>query len=74
MHLSLRPKIDIIRCEAHAYDVLVFNESWLKQQESNDSIRIDGFAPPHRTDRHDCPGGGVAMYARDFLHASAGQT
>ena len=77
MHLniqSLLPKIDVIRCEAHAYDVLVFTESWLKPQIPNDSILIDSFAPPHRTDRHDRPGGGVAMYVRDFLHASAGQT
>ena len=52
MHLnikSLLPKIDIIRCEAHAYDVLVFTESWLKPQISNDSILIDSYAPPHRT-------------------------
>ena len=70
MHLniqSLLPKIDIIRCEAHAYDVLVFTESWLKPQIPNDSILIDSFAPPHRTDRHDRPGGGVAMYVRDFF-------
>ena len=70
MHLniqSLLPKIDITRCEAHAYDVLVFTESWLKPQVSNDSIPIDGFAPPHRTDRYDRPGGGVAMYVRDFF-------
>ena len=64
---SLLPKIDIIRCEAHAYDVLVFTESWLKPQVSNDSIMIDGCAPPHRTDRHGRPVGGVAMYLCDFF-------
>ena len=70
MHLiiqSLQPKIDFIRCEAHAYDILVFTESWLKPQVSNDSIRIDSFAPLHTMDRHGRPGGGVAMYVRDFF-------
>ena len=38
-----------------------------------DQIRL-AFAPSHRTDRQDRPGGGIAMYVRDFLHASAGQT
>ena len=64
---SLLPKIDIIRCEGHAYDVLVFTENWLKPQVSNNSIHIDSFTPPHRTDRHDGPGVGVAMYVCDFF-------
>ena len=77
MHLniqSLLPKIDIIRCEAHAYHVIVFTESWLKPQVSNDSIRIDSFMLSHRMDRHDRPGGGLLCTYRTFLHASAGQT
>lgn len=68
MHLniqSLLPKIDIIRCEAQAYDVLVFSESWLKPEISNDSILIENFSPPHRTDRCNRPGGGVIIFVRD---------
>ena len=35
---------------------------------SNDSRMIDSCAPPHRTDRHGRPGGGVAdFYLRDFF-------
>ena len=35
-----------------------------------DQIRL-AFAPPHRTDRHDRPSGGVAMYIRDFFYMQA---
>ena len=64
---SLAPKIDIIRSEAEAYDLLVFSESWLTSNISNSDIHIDGFLPPFRRDRQGRPGGGVAVYARDTL-------
>ena len=41
MHLNIQsivPKLDLIKCEADAYDVLVFSESWLHPQVKNDSI------------------------------------
>ena len=35
---SLVPKIDIVRSEADAYDILVFSESWLNPNISNDNL------------------------------------
>ena len=62
---SILPKLDLIKCEAEAYDVLVFSESWLKPEVKNDSLGIENFLPPFRTDRCDRPGGGVVVYVRD---------
>lgn len=70
MHLNIQsiiPKIDIIRCEAQSYSILVFSESWLKPEIKDDSILIENFQPPFRTDRLDRPGGGVVIYVRDSL-------
>lgn len=68
MHLNIQsivPKLDLIKCEADAYDVLVFSESWLHPQVKNDSICLENFWPPFRTDRNDRPGGGVIVYVRE---------
>ena len=68
MHLniqSLLPKIDIIKCEEHAYDILVYSESWLKPEIKNDDISLQSFMPPYRTDRLERTGGGVVIYVRD---------
>ena len=62
---SLLPKIDLIRCEAHAYGILVYSESWLKPEIKNDDISLQSFMPPYRTDRLERPGGGVVIYVRD---------
>ena len=38
MHLNIQsilPKLDLIKCESLAYDVLVFSESWLKPATAN---------------------------------------
>ena len=59
--------MDIIKTETDSYDVLVFSESWLKQNIHNDSISIDNFMPPFRADKSDCPGGGVIAYVLDTL-------
>ncbi|MEW8545561.1 MAG: reverse transcriptase family protein [Candidatus Thiodiazotropha sp.] len=64
---SLLPKMDILRGEAEAYDILVFSETWLKPVINNDSILIENFSPPFRKDRSDRTGGGVAIYVRDTL-------
>lgn len=64
---SILPKIDLVRCEASAYDVLIFSESWLKADVKDESISIVNFLPPFRTDRADRPGGGVVVYVRDTL-------
>ena len=62
---SILPKLDLIECEAEAHDVLVFSESWLKPEVKNDSLGIENFLPPFRTDRCYRPGGGVVVYVRD---------
>ncbi|MEW8544645.1 MAG: hypothetical protein AB2693_14035, partial [Candidatus Thiodiazotropha sp.] len=62
---SILPKLDLIKAEADAYDVLVFSESWLKPDILNDSISIANFMPPFRKDRCDRMGGGVIIYVRD---------
>lgn len=68
LHLNIQsivPKLDLIKCEADAYDVLVFSESWLKPEVKNDTIFLENFLPPFRNDRCDRPGGGVVVYVRD---------
>ena len=47
------------------YDILVCSESWLKPEIKDDSILIENFLPPQRTDRLGRPGGGVVIYAKD---------
>ena len=64
---SLLPKIDLLRGEAEAYDILVFSEMWLKPVIGNDTILIENFLPPFRKDRSDRIGGGVAIYVRETL-------
>ncbi|MCG8113671.1 MAG: reverse transcriptase domain-containing protein [Candidatus Thiodiazotropha taylori] len=64
---SLTPKLDILRSESEAYDVLVFSESWLTPLIDNSDIHVEHFMPPFRTDRRGRPGGGVAIYVRDTL-------
>ena len=48
---SLFPRIDLIRGETIAHDILIFTESWLKPTINGDSTHIDNFLPPFRTDR-----------------------
>ncbi|MCG7868140.1 MAG: endonuclease/exonuclease/phosphatase family protein [Candidatus Thiodiazotropha taylori] len=64
---SILPKIDLIRCEADAYDILVFSESWLKPEITDGQINIENFKPPFRNDRSGRIGGGVAIFVRDTI-------
>ena len=41
---SIAPKMDIIRSEADAYNVLIFTESWLKPDISDTTIHIENFS------------------------------
>ena len=66
-YLILVPKIDIVRSEADADDILVFSESWLNTNISNDKLHIENFIPPLRTDRVDRISGGVVMYVRNCI-------
>ena len=56
--------MDLIKCEAQAYDIFVCSESWLKPEIKDDSILIENFLQPQRTDRLGRPGGGVVIYAK----------
>lgn len=72
MHLniqSLKPKIDLLAIEAQPYDILVFTETWLSSSTTNDELHIPNFNPPFRLDRINRPGGGVAIYTRNTIHA-----
>ena len=47
-----------------SYDILVFTETWLSPQISNDDILITNFNRPYRKDRLGRQGGGVAIYTQ----------
>ena len=64
---SIFPKIDLIRCEADAYDIFVFSESWLKPEITDEQIYIENFKPPFRNDKTGRIGGGVAIFVRDTI-------
>ena len=62
LYCTLIPKIDIFRCGAQTYDVLVLSERWLKPQISNNSILINIL---HHIIA--LTGGGIIMYVQDIL-------
>ena len=64
---SIVPKLDMIKAEADLYDILIFSESWLKPETSDESLLVEYFQAPFRNDRCDRPGGGVIVYVRDSL-------
>ena len=64
---SIAAKMDLIRGEADAYDVLIISECWLKPTVPNDTIHIENYLVPFRTDRPDRPGGGVVAYVRETI-------
>ena len=73
MHLniqSLRPKIDLLQAEMQVYDILIFTETWLSPNITDDEISIPNFQKPLRLDRANRVGGGVAIYIRDNLFAT----
>ncbi|MES9882168.1 MAG: endonuclease/exonuclease/phosphatase family protein [Sedimenticola sp.] len=67
---SLKPKLDLLAIESQPYDVLIFTETWLSTDTSNDDLLIPNFNPPLRKDRQGRLGGGVAIYIREGLHAT----
>ena len=48
--------------------MLVFSERWLKPDIKNDSVSLNNFHHPFRTDRSDRPGGGVVIYVQDSIY------
>ena len=65
----LKPKLDILTVVAQPYGLLVFTETWLSSNVSDEDVEIPNFKKPFRYDRNDRLGGGVAIYVRDTLHA-----
>ena len=66
---SLKPKLDILTVDTQSFDVLVFTETWLSSNVSDEDVDIPKIKKPFRFDRNDRIGGGVAIYVRDTLHA-----
>ncbi len=64
---SLVPKLEILEEEIQFYDVAVLTETWLNHKIQDSLITIPNFSKPHRLDRQDRIGGGVAIYVRDSL-------
>ena len=64
---SIVPKIDMIRSEANANDVLIFTESWLKPDISDITVHIENFSQRFRNDRRSRLGGGVLAYVRETI-------
>ena len=48
-------------------DILTLSETWLDNTFPSELLSIEGFGIPIRKDRKVGPGGGVAIYARDWL-------
>ena len=66
---SLKPKLDILTVDTQSFDVLVFTETWLSSNVSDEDVEIPKNKKPFRFDRNDRIGGGVAIYVRDTMHA-----
>ena len=65
LHLNIQsilPKMDLLEAEVQNYDILVFTETWLSPQISNDDLLLENFDPSYRQDRHARVGGDVAIY------------
>ena len=66
---SLLPKLEILEAEMQQYDKLVFTESWISPNISNEDIKITNFNAPYRNDRVERLAGGVAIYVKDGLQS-----
>lgn len=64
---SLKPKLDVLEQEVQPYDVVILTETWLNNTVQNSSLVMQNFAEPHRLDRPDRIGGGVAVYVHESL-------
>lgn len=73
---SLRNKIDELQATVHVHHayreacILAFTETWLKSQDSDSVLTINGFGIPLRTDRDPVitgksQGGGVCLYINE---------
>jgi hypothetical protein len=67
---SLVPKLDLIYAEYDHFDIMSFTETWLKGDNSDDSIELLNFQKPFRRDRGpEKNGGGVEVYIKENIYA-----
>lgn len=67
---SLVPKLDLIYAEYEHFDIMSFTETWLKGDNSDDSIELLNFQKPFRRDRGpEKNGGGVVVYIKENIYA-----
>ncbi|CAC5362479.1 unnamed protein product [Mytilus coruscus] len=66
---SLAPKIDLIQAEYSDFDILAFNETWLNNNHTDESIEILNYQHPFRRDRgpHKV-GRGIIVYVKNDIH------
>ena len=60
--------MDLLEVEVQNYDILVFTETRLSPQLSNDDLLLENFDPPYRQDRHARVGGGVQYTQHPIYH------
>lgn len=53
----------------HNFDIFGVSETWLNHKISDDQIHIPGYSLPHRLDRVNRPGGGVALFISEHLYS-----
>jgi hypothetical protein len=67
---SLVPKLDLIYAEYDHFNIMSFTETWLKGDNSDDSIELLNFQKPFRRDRGpEKNGGGVVVYIKENIYA-----
>lgn len=70
---SLLPKIETLQFELLHHSVLVFTETWLKENDCSHELEFPGFQSPFHRCRSDRPGGGVSIYVKDNVHVKRRQ-
>ena len=67
---SLVPKLELIYAEYEHFDIMSFTETWLKGDNSDDSIELLNFQKPYRRVRGpEKNGGGAVVYIKENIYA-----
>ncbi|CAC5370554.1 unnamed protein product [Mytilus coruscus] len=73
LHLNIQsivPELDLIEAEYDEFDILAFTESWLNNNNTDESIKLLNYHSPFRRDRGpQKTGGGVVVYVKNNLVA-----
>lgn len=64
---SIRGKLDFIQAESNLADIITVTETWLSDEITNDTLRIENYSGPYRKDRDGGYHGGVAIYIKENL-------